>query len=264
MSLTPEWRASLHQPQAAVAARTLPASTHACDQRLQDYANDLCRWRQQHESAIEQLVRVNRAAVEALTREERRVHEARQRLHREAKGAAGLEELREGVEGLEVRHGDQEQVWEPPAAAAVACRFQVPRDTALAIASSKVRRANKLATEAISREHTDVFATLFAPDCSHWKPCSSLSSPTPLHGSLRPPADGRSAELKAAQLLSMEAAVREAVVAGSVFAVQTRNLDLETEALRCGRLTLSRGHLHLHCLAEGAPPPGSITIEEDG
>ncbi|XP_063844121.1 uncharacterized protein LOC135090892 [Scylla paramamosain] len=68
-------------------------------------------------------------------------------------------------------------------------------------------------------------------------------------------------ERKAAQLLSMAAAVRGAVVAGSVYAIQTRNLDGERETLRCGRLTLSRGHLHLHCLAEGPPPPGSITIE---
>ena len=137
MSLTPEWRASLHQPQSAAVARSPVASTHACDQRLQDYANDLCWWRQRHESAIEQLVRINRAAVEALAREERRVQEARERLHLEMKEAEVMERLREGVEGMEVCHGDQEQVWEPPAAPTVARRFQVPRDTALAIASSK-------------------------------------------------------------------------------------------------------------------------------
>lgn len=89
--------------------------------------------------------------------------------------------------------------------------------------------------------------------------CSSIFTPPAARCSCR-----RLLLPQAKQLISLTTDVRKAVLAGRVYAVQTRNFSEDKETIRCGRINLSRGALHLHCLGEGPPPPGSITIEVSG
>ena len=69
---------------------------------------------------------------------------------------------------------------------------------------------------------------------------------------------------QAEELIDMASDTRRAVLEGRVYAIQTRSLTGETETLRCGKITLSQGYLHVHCLVNGPPPQGSITIEVSG
>lgn len=53
-------------------------------------------------------------------------------------------------------------------------------------------------------------------------------------------------------------------MAGRVYAVQTRSIGGGKEKVRSGRIIMDRGNLHLHCLVEKPPPPGSVTVEVSG
>lgn len=265
MSLTPEWRPAPppqldweeERKRRNAKTRALLASYVAHDLQLEEYSKDLDWWREKHRRAVEELVNVNRAAVQALSREDDLVTETRTRLYWE------IQRLRTRLDAMEA-FSDLEEKEDELAEAELVPLHAPPRhqrDLDLVNASSKVRRANRLALEAISRDATGVLSTLLSPERPSRRHRRSTNSPSlPFH----PPRSlilGHTADIKAEQLTFMTSAVREAVMAGRVYAVQTRSIGGGKEKVRSGRIIMDRGNLHLHCLVEKPPPPGSVTVE---